>query len=272
MDVVMRAFVSTVGAQPAEFVGRQWVSCFFSALLIMLSCTCAFGQDLIEKRHSDVTRPVGAFGQPLVTANALRAPEKARKAVEKATAALINHRPEEAGRQLSRALELYPNYAQALTLRAIWKMPTDPSDSISDLQHAIQVDPQYGLAYAVLAAIYNDSGRYDDASPVILRASQLLPAAWQVHYEMARTRFGQHRGSEALREITEARRGMSADTGVSSGSCASVHYLRGVILMNQHELAEARLEFEQTVKEEPAGTLAKTSHQLIAQLESDGIR
>ena len=268
----MKAFVPTVGAQPAEFVGRRWVSCFLSGLLILLSCTCAFGQDLIEKRHSDITRPEGAFGQLLVTANMLRAPGKAQRAVEKAWEAIKNNRPEEAEKQLARALELYPDYAKALTLRVTWKMTTGASDSISDLQHAIKVDPQYGLAYAVLAAIYNDSRRYDDASPVILRASQLLPAAWQVHYEMARTRFGQHRGKEAFQEITEATRGMSADTGVSPGSRATVHYLRGVILMNQHELAEARLEFELSVKEEPAGTLAKTSHQLITQLESVGIR
>src|SRR5689334_11149610 len=120
----MRAFVSTVGAQPSEFVGRQGVSYLLSGLLILLSCTYAFGQDLIEKRHSDVTRPKGAFGQQLVTANALRAPEKAQRAVEKATAAIISHRPEEAEKQLSRALELYPDYAKALTLRAIWKMIT----------------------------------------------------------------------------------------------------------------------------------------------------
>lgn len=268
----MRAPILKVGTQPAEFVWKQRVSCLLSGLLILLSCTCTFGQDLIENRHSDVTPPEEGFGQQLVTANALRAPTKAQKAFEKAVAAIRNNQPDEAEKQLSRALELYPDYGKALTLRAISKMTTDPSDSIKDLQRAIQVDPQYGVAYAVLASIYNNSQRYDDALFVILRASQLLPAAWPLHYEMARTLLGQHQGKEALREITEAIRGMSVDMGANHASRATVHYLCGLILKDQHELAAAKLEFELTLKEEPAGTLAKTSHQLITQLESHGIR
>jgi hypothetical protein len=101
---------------------------------------------------------------------------------------------------------------------------------------------------------------------------QLLPAAWQIHYEMARALCGKHRSVEALREVTDAVRRMSADKGVTPQSKAAVHYLRGALLLDRNEFADARREFQMAIKAEPQGPIAATSNRIVARLESQDLR
>ena len=89
---------------------------------------------------------------------------------------------------------------------------------------------------------------------------------------MARTLFGKHRNAEALREVTVAIQRVSIGAHAESQSRAALHYLRGQLLIGQDELARARLEFDQSLKEDPQGNLAKSSSEIIAALESQGIR
>jgi tetratricopeptide (TPR) repeat protein len=264
----MKLYVHPLG-RPAGFLRRKRANCFGFGFAILLCCTFVLGQDPIENHYSYATQPYGPFGPQLITPNALRAPAKAQRAVDKAAAAIKHQQASEAEKQLARALELYPDYAMALTLRGIWKMNVDRSNSIKDLERAIHVDPQYGVSYAVLASIYNDDDRYDDAIALIQRAMQLLPAAWPVHYEMARALCGNHQSLEALREVTEAERRMSADKGAHANNIAAVHYLRGILLVDQHEFVEATREFGISIDTQPQGPLAAISTRIVAQLESE---
>src|SRR4051812_16770846 len=264
----MKVSVPPPRRHPAGFPARGSAGFGFA---ILLCCTCVFGQSPIDG-YSYAAQPHGAFGPQLITANALRAPAKAQRALEKAAAAMKSKQAREAEEQVARALELYPDYAVALTLRAIGKMNADRSDSIKDLERAIHVDPQYGVSYAILASIYNDDQRYDDAIPLIQRAMQLLPAAWPVRYEMARALCGNHQSLEALREVTEAERRMSADREAHANSVAAVHYLRAILLLDQHEFAEAAREFGISIRTQPQGPLAAVSSRMVARLKSREIR
>jgi len=264
----MKVSVPPPRRHPAGFPARGSAGFGFA---ILLCCTCVFGQSPIDG-YSYAAQPHGAFGPQLITPNALRAPAKAQRAVEKAAAAMKSKQAKEAEEQLARALELYPDYAVALTLRAIGKKNADRSESIKDLERAIHVDPQYGVSYAILASIYNDDQRYDDAIAVIQRALQLLPAAWPVHYEMARALGGTYRSVEALREVTEAERRMSADRDAHANSVAAVHYLHAILLVDQHEFAEATREFEISINSQPQGPLAALSTRMLGRIESREIR
>jgi tetratricopeptide (TPR) repeat protein len=225
--------------------------------------------DLTDERlHQDVVPQSTLLRQELVTSNALRAPEKAQRAVQKAARAIQDNQSSVAERELSRALQLYPDYALALTLRALMNMAQKPSDATADLDHAIRVDPSYGLPYAMLASIYNDVERFDDALPLVLRAVHFLPSAWQVHFELARTLFGRRQTEEALKEVTGAIQRVASDQTASHEGRAALHFLRGRILIDQHEFAAAKLEFQMTVSEEPQGTFGQKSSQIIAKLES----
>jgi len=264
----MISLIPVVETQAGTCSRAQQVYGRLLGLFIVMFCTYTAGEALTEQGPPDIGRGKGTFGEQVVTANALRAPAKAQNAVQNAARAMAHNKPKEAEKQIAYALDLYPDYAKALVLHAIWKMPTEPSDSIKDLERAIHVDPAYGVPYAVLASIYNDSQRYDDAFPLIQRAMQLLPFGWPVHYEMARTLRGKNRIPEALREVTEAMRLMSADAAADSDSRAAVRYLHGLLLIDQHEFATARLEFELILKENPKGTAAERSTQILAQLDS----
>jgi len=264
--------IPLLGPNPERSL-RAWRIGPFPLLIMLIVFVSSFsgGQELKRQDEAEVREESVPLGQQLPTANALRAPIKAQRAVERATAAMARNQPREAQKQLAYALDLYPDYANALTLRAIWNMSANRVDSMKDLERAIQLDPAYGVAYAVLGSIYNDAERYDDAFPLIQRAMQLLPSAWPVHYEMARALGGKHRELEALREVTEAERGMSVDTGANPTSRASVHYLRAMILVSQQDYASAILEFQLTLKEEPGGDLVNRTNRILTQLESQGI-
>jgi tetratricopeptide (TPR) repeat protein len=211
-----------------------------------------------------------SLGQALVSANTLKTPVKAQRAGAKAAAAIEKDERSEAERQLARALQIAPDYVVALTLRAILEMDSQISASIADLEHAIRVDPTYGAAYAVLASVYNDSGRYEGAFPIVSRAVQLLPGASQVRYEMARTLFGQHKHAEALAELANAARANEMDPQAGAESRAAIHCFRGRILMAQREFPVAKLEFELALREDPRGKYANISNLGLARLQSLG--
>src|SRR5581483_2454787 len=260
---------SIVRQSPERFGSNRWAIVPECVLLIVLVCSSGVGQTFVQ-RHYDVSKDHGAFGSgQLVTPNALKAPTKAQQAAQRALQALFNNRPREAEKQLNRALNIYPDYAMALTFRALLEWTNYPDDSVRDLQRAIHLDPAYGLAYATLGAIYNTLGRYGDAEPLIQRALQSLSAAWPIHYEMARSLLGRHKSNEALAQVNQAIEQASIDEkSRRPHNLATLHYLRGLIFIELHELAGAKLEFQAAGTEEPEGTLAQRSKQMVSQLDS----
>lgn len=256
-------------------------------------CSCIFSQTLPENRLPDpisehtlpdinweVNRGMGSYQpqhsngvpeQPFITANALRAPDRARKALQKAGKAIHENHMDEADRQIAQALAAYPDYAQALTFRALIHIGTARMEAIEDLQQAIRLDPSSPLPYAILGSTYNDTKSYDDAFPLITRALQLLPTAWQVHFEMARTLSGRHQTTEALKEIGNA---LHLSSGLTSTreTRAVLHFWRGKILVDQNDLSNARLEFQQAMSEQPNGIFAQGCSRIIARLDAAAIR
>ena len=256
----------------------------FVLTLALFSCSSLWSQAVPENRlpdpisertSSDISWDRSPHrvqpGQQLVTANALRAPDKARQAFQKATKAMQANQTDEAAKQIALALEYYPDYAQALTLRGLMNFTAARTLAIEDLKQAIRLDPSYGMAYAILASSYNDVESYDDAFPVVSRALQLLPATWQVHFEMARTLWGCHKSADALKEIGDAMR-LSTTMTTTPESRAALHFWRGRILIDQHDFSSAKLEFQHALGEDPKGIFAKSSDLLISRLEAVGVR
>jgi tetratricopeptide (TPR) repeat protein len=126
--------------------------------------------------------------------------------------------------------------------------------------------PGYGLSYLVLASLYNDAGRIDDALAVLPIAIRLLPSAWQSHFEMARALTGKKDYPTALREVTEALR--LTPRSVSPQTQALAHYLRARILWKLTEFSGAKEEFEQTLKKDPDGELGVRSRRALEFFQS----
>src|SRR5262245_25568716 len=98
----------------------------------------------------------------------MKVPEKARKAFKKAQAAMDKEKVDEAHKYVAEALEVYPEYSEALTLRGILSLGSNNlQEAMTDLQRAIKADNNYATAYLALGAAYNALSQFDDALRVL---------------------------------------------------------------------------------------------------------
>ena len=143
--------------------------------------------------------------QNLISVNQLRAPRKAINLLVKADEYLRRNDLQKAKDLASRALDVYPEYAQALTLRGTVELQNKDFDrATDDVQHAIDQDPHSATAYFVMAAIFNSQSRYREAALESDRALAIAPGAWQGYFEASRAALGLGDFANALRYGTQA--------------------------------------------------------------------
>src|SRR5438270_6400388 len=115
-----------------------------------------------------------------VSVAAYKVPDKARKEYKKAQEALGNKKIDEATSHLGKALEIYPDYADALTLRGIIRMDSNDRDgALADLDAAIKIDSSCSMAYFAIGAAFNSMERYDDAIRSLNGGLRVDPKSWQ---------------------------------------------------------------------------------------------
>lgn len=175
----------------------------------------------------------------------MKVPDKARDAFKKAQKATQKQDTAEARKQLQRALEIYPNYAAALTLRGLLTLDDNkPAEAISDLEAAVEADNNYGLGYIILGAAYNLQSRFDDALRVLDRGTSLSPTSWQGYFEMAKATLAKQDLAGALKHVNRA-----AD--LAPREYAPVHLIRANIYLAQKNYAEAMSELEGYLEKDP---------------------
>jgi hypothetical protein len=140
-----------------------------------------------------------------------RIPQKAREEFQKAQEASAKMNFDGARKHVARALELYPDYADALTLRAVLNLSSDTPAALTDLQKAIQCDGNYALAYTVLGSALNMQQKFDEAMQTLQRGQSLAPDSWQTYFEMARSYIGKQDYTSALRQIDRAQSLVTAE-------------------------------------------------------------
>lgn len=151
------------------------------------------------------TAAVAAPGKTTVSVADYKVPKKARQAFEKATKSLAKGEMQEAQKYDEEALAAYPEYADALTMRAVIKLDAGKSDeALADLDAATKSDSTNTKALLVMAACYNTQKKFDEAIRTLNRAAQLAPNAWQGFYEMAKAEFGKTNYQEALKWLERA--------------------------------------------------------------------
>ena len=75
------------------------------------------------------------------------------------------------------SLEALKSYSDARLLRSSGK----PGESLTLLQHAVEIDPQFALAFAELGAVYSDLGQRDLATAAVTRAFELRSSVDEPH-------------------------------------------------------------------------------------------
>ena len=203
--------------------------------------------------------------QPSVSANQLLTPEKAQKATERAREALLRGRYEEAQKQVTRALEICPNCAIALTLQGIMKIEgKNYAEAAQTFQQAINADPTLGAAYLGLGQAYNSLGRFKEALAPLARLDAILPGAWDAHCETAVAHLGMGESEAALQDIMRAERARR----VYRQSRSALSYLRAIARLQMNDYRRAKGDLEEVIEQDPKGEYAMRSRQLLEQLSA----
>ena len=143
-----------------------------------------------------------ADGNATVSIAQYKVPQKARNAYHKAEEALSKNHLDEVNKELAKALEIYPDYAEALTLRGVMSLDAShPEAAANDFDHAIKSDPGYSLAYTAMSAALNQLHKFDDALRSADRAISLSPSSWQSYFEMAKAYVGKTDYQHALQQL-----------------------------------------------------------------------
>ncbi len=193
-----------------------------------------------QEKNSDAT------SQPLITAQEMKVPEKAKRLLQKAEEAARKQKYDDAYRYIESALQVCPTYAHAFAIRGILERDTHPEQALLDTEAAVKNDPHYGMGYVVLGSVLTGLGRYDEAVRNLEHAIAILPASWQGYFEMSRALIGKRNYTIALQQIERA-------SQLAPKSCSFVHLVKADILLGLHNHPAAAKELEAYLLEQPNG-------------------
>jgi len=186
-----------------------------------------------------------------------RVPERAREELRKAREASTKGKVTEAQNHVARALEIYPKYADALTMRAILKLAARNAEgAVQDLEQAIQYDGSYAMAYLVLGSAFNSEAKFDDAIRALQRGETLSPDAWQGYFEMGKAYLGKTDYAAALHELNRAQ-------SLAPPDYPLIHLIRAHVLMQLDRYAEAVTDLQTYLEKNPEGADAELAQKML---------
>ncbi len=118
-------------------------------------------------------------------------------------------KPDEAAGYYDQAIQIDPRFAPAYLGRARALLagtpnPNDLSTAQSDLETALQLDPNLGEAYLELAGLEINNRQYEAAMGNLAQAAELLPDSAMVHIFLGKAQLGSGNNSQALVEAETA--------------------------------------------------------------------
>ena len=176
-----------------------------------------------------------------------KVPGKAREEYRKAHEAMEKEKLEEAGKHLARALEIYPNYADALTLRGVLELnQKNPDAAMADLDKAVKADSNYAMAYMVMGSALNMQSKFDEAIRALQRGESLAPGYWQAHFEMGKAYIGKGDYPAALSHLQRAQ-------GMAPKEYSLIYLLQAHALLAMKQYPEAMSALQAYLQKEPQG-------------------
>ena len=189
-------------------------------------------------------------------------PEKAGKLYWKARQNFVSNHNDEAKKQVEKALQICPKFAEALTLRGLvaWRLRQGDRGQ-HDFEEAIQIDPHYGVPYLALGSLYNSESHFDDALRTLGQATAISPNVWQGYFEMAKASIGKGMYAKGLELAQKAE-------SLGGSSFAAIHLLKAYALIPQKLYTDARQELQAFLAHDPNGSDAQRAQQLLAKLSA----
>jgi len=190
------------------------------------------------------------------------APSNAMKSFEKARADWLEQNADAAQRNLKKAVQLYPGFAEAWLQLGKIQRTSDPQGARDSFSKALAADPKFVLPYEQLAALAAQGEKWQDTLDNTSQALQLDPGGTpQLWYYDALAKFQLGKTDEAH---LSAEKSLAIDPRHSVGN---TEQLLAVILARKADYAGALEHLKSCLTYLPAGPQADLVRQQIAQLE-----
>lgn len=186
-----------------------------------------------------------------------RIPGKARDEYRKAHEAMEKEKLEDANKHLAKALEICPNYADALTLRGVMALNKhDSQAAIADLDKAIHADANYAMAYMVMGSALNMEAKFDEAIRSLQRGESLAPNHWQIYFEMGKAYIGKRDYPSAFRQLERAE-------NITPAEYPLIQFLKAEALMGMKQYPEAMTALQSFLQKNPQGAISDQARKML---------
>lgn len=216
----------------------------------------------VNVRMQGVGKPEDGVEGNSISIAQYRVPAKAREAYRKAHDDVEKGKTEDAHKHLARALELCPNYADALTLRAVLALnQRDSQSAVADLDKAIQIDGNYAMAYMVLGSALNMEGKFDEAIRSLQRGQSLAPNYWQGYFELGKAYIGKADYPGALKQFDRAQ-------SLAPEDYPLISLLRGHAFLAMKQFPEAMAALQAYLQKEPKGPNSEHAKKMLEEAQA----
>ena len=218
--------------------------------------------NLVSIRMQGRGKPADGVGGDSISVAQYRVPAKAREAYRKAHSAVEKGKTDEANKHLAKALEIFPNYAEALTLRGVLELNRQDSQAaVADLDKAIKADANYAMAYMVMGSALNMQSRFDEAIRALQRGESLAPTYWQAHFEMGKSYIGKADYPAALRQLERAE-------NLAPEEYPLIYLLRAHALLSMKQFPEAMAALQAYLQKDPGGANVEQAQKMMEQAQA----
>ena len=187
---------------------------------------------------------------------------KALKLFEKARAQMLDHNAEDAARNLKKAVETDPEFAEAWLQLGKLQLSSDPQSARDSFSKALAADPQFVLPYEQLAVLSAQSGDWKDVLEKTNKVAEVYPAGtpetWYLN-ALANYQLGKRDAAEA-----SARKSLALDP---RHTIINTEQLLAVLLARKGDFSGALQCLRSSLTYVPPGPNADLLKQQIAQLQ-----
>jgi Tfp pilus assembly protein PilF len=186
-------------------------------------------------------------------------PEKARKEMEKAQAALALKKTDEGIHHLEKAVSLFPGFVDAqMLLGSTYMELGNVAKAEAGFQMALKTDPKSIDARVSLGELHRRGKNYQKAEQFLLEVLKQDDEAWVAHYTLARVYWDNN-------EIVKAGRQIGRTIQLNPGF-AEAHLLGGNVFMRIGRPENALIEYEEYLRLAPNGQLVANTKDLVQKI------
>lgn len=186
-------------------------------------------------------------------------PEKVRKEMDKAQAALALKKTDEGILHLEKAVSLFPEFLDAQMLLGSTYMDLgNLVKAEAGFRMALKTDPKSVDARVSLGEVYRREKNYQEAEQFLLEALKQNDEAWVAHYTLARVYWETNQIVKAGRQIGR--------TIQLNPDFAEAHLLGGNVFMKIGMPENALVEYEEYLRLAPNGQLVASTKDLVQKI------